>query len=184
MKKPEELREVTENVLCGLTADESLRSRILQNAAGAGREERRSAFRPVPALCGVIAALLIAVVALNGLNPVNPADPGDMNIFAAGSNDTRKSVLLDGIDPDEVTSIEITDLGTVSGAEQCAALISLLTEKAAPAGSSDPSAESRLNITLAGGTVIRFSVDEPVISGDGTWSCPEFFDLFRQELGR
>ena len=36
MKKPEELREVTENVLCGLTADESLRSRILQNAKNAG----------------------------------------------------------------------------------------------------------------------------------------------------
>lgn len=184
MKKPEELREVTENVLCGLTADDSLRSRILQKASAAGQEERRSSFRPVPALCGVLAALLIAVVALNGLNPVSPADPGDMNIFAAGSNDTAEPVLLDGIGPDEVASVEITGLGTVSDPEKCAALISLLTEKAAPAGSSDPSAENRLNITLAGGTVIRFSVDEPVITGDGTWSCPEFFDLFRQELGR
>ena len=184
MIQPEELRTATDKALCGLTADESLRSRILQKAAGAGQEERRSAFRPVPALCGVIVVLLIAVFALNGLNSVSPVDPGEMNVFAAGSDDTAVSVIPDFVDPEDVVSVEITGIGTLTGAERCAALVSLLREKAAPAESSVPSAKSRLNITLADGSVIRYTVDEPVLSAAAAWSCPEFFDLFRQELGR
>ena len=73
MKDLNRLREVSDNVLHDLTAGESLKHRILQQAASGTGEERRRVIRLLPAFCGVIAALLVAAIALNGLSPVAPS---------------------------------------------------------------------------------------------------------------
>ena len=50
MSRIEELRQVTDQTLHGLTADDSLKFRILQKAAG-GEETKKPYFKPVPVFC-------------------------------------------------------------------------------------------------------------------------------------
>ena len=84
MNKVENLRETTDLVLRGLTADEKLRNRILKTAAGPEPADRGFFLRPVPVLCAAVAVLVIGVLALNGLRPVGTADPGELTHIAAG----------------------------------------------------------------------------------------------------
>lgn len=71
MKKPEELRQVTEDVLGGLSATDELKKRILYNAANTmleteeGRKESRKAggwMRAIPALCCCLVLVVCASV--------------------------------------------------------------------------------------------------------------------------
>ena len=191
MKDLNRLREVSDNVLHDLTAGESLKHRILQQAASGIGEERRRVIRLLPAFCGVIAALLVAAIALNGLSPVAPSSSVEMNVFAAGDKETvppddRGSegiFLLPGIDPEDVVSVEISGRGVISDPDQCAALMRTLSEEAQPA---DPAAEmtagASLNIMTAEGRLISFEAEDPYLSGDGCWSCPGFFTQFSSLL--
>ena len=72
MSDPAKLREASEKVLYGLRADDTLKQKILMKAAAGGDTGSRRAFRPLPVFCGVVAALLVAVIALNGLEPAVP----------------------------------------------------------------------------------------------------------------
>ena len=190
MKNPEQLREATDIVLHELTADDSLRYRILRQAAeGKGKETRRG-FHPLPVFCTAVAALLIAVLVLNSLKPVNQGDPGQMNNIAAGADETVRpvdrqntspvSVLLYDVKPEDVTSIEISGIGRTDNPQQCAELIRLLQEEASVAGSADPSAHGSVCVTLSDGTVYLIDAEEPFLIGDVCCSCPSFFTRLRQ----
>ena len=194
MKRPEDLAEVTENLLHGLTADDSLKQRILQRAADYSGTEQKRVFHPVPVFGSVIFALIIAVVLLNGLPPVVPAQPAEMKVFAAGSQDTVPpaadegttfvQTVFGGVMPGDVVSVELDSTGLVSDPEQCRTLISVLCENAEPSVNVSADKQSRLTITTAAGEVYQLAADEPYLTGSGCWSCPGFFSLMRQFCGK
>lgn len=194
MKKPEDLAEVTENVLYGLAADDSLKQRILQRAAEHTGTERKRVFHPVPVFSSVIFVLIIAAVLLNGLPPVVPAQPAEMKVFAAGSQDTVPpaeaaggtfvQAVFGGDMPGDVVSVELDGAGLVSDPGQCRSLISVLCESAEPAVNVSADQNSRLTITTAAGEVYQMEADEPYLAGSGCWSCPGFFSLLREFCGK
>ena len=186
MIKPEELRSATENVLSGLTADESLKFRILQKAASDTQNKHIYRFSPVPVLCSVLAVLIISIIALNTVKPVDPTNPGEMNVFAAGSKDTALpetvspdnefSVAAGGITPEDIISIEMTDVGRISVQSQSADLFRILCNSAVAVSGINPDPVNCLNITTSDGRVITFDVKEPYLISDSCWLCPEFFN--------
>ena len=54
MIKPEELRTATEKALSGLTADESLKQKILLKASESEQKEHEPVYRPVLKLCAIV----------------------------------------------------------------------------------------------------------------------------------
>ena len=191
MNNLNEFREVTEKALYGLTADDSLKHRILQQTA---QESVPPVRRPLSliSVCGaVLAILLIAVVALNNLQPVSPATPGEINVFTAGSETASAPSagnfiplpLERDITAEMVTSVSVAGHGTVNDSALCSRLFSILQEKSVSAEIPDASAQAELDIFLSNGTVIHFDIEEPCIIGDnGCWSCPDFFVLLHQLL--
>ena len=191
MKDLTNLREVSETVLHGLTADASLKNRILQQAASDAENRKPSAFRLVPAFCGVIAALLIAAVALNGLQPVSPAGSVEIKVFAAGDQETvppgddaavDSRSILSGADPSDVYSVELSGSGMVSDRKECAALAGILIRESVPAEPVDPCSADVLTITTVSGQKIMYEAAAPYLIGEKCWSCPGFFTLLEQLL--
>ena len=191
MKKIEDLRQVTDHALYGLTADESLKFRILQKAAQPSGVHQKRVFHTVPVLCSLIALLLIAVVALNSIKPVVPSTPGEINVFAAGSKDTVEPEIyqeavcdISDIPAASVSSIEISGLGRITDPDQCTLLVSILQEKAESADT-DPAAGSvSLVIRTSEGAEYRFYANDPYLTGNKTWSCPDFFSSFKAYTGQ
>lgn len=177
MSRLENLRQVTENTLHNLNADDALRIRILQKAA---KDEKPSgqSFRIVPVLCAVCAVLLICVLSLNALQPVPSAGPGDINVFAAGKSETENAhIFPDGFDTGSVTSVSLDGLGTVSDPEQCSALTAILINRSSIAAMTDISDQNRLVFADANGITCTFSFEAPCLidENDRCWTCPEFF---------
>ena len=187
MSDPAKLREASEKVLYGLRADDTLKQKILMKAAAGGDTGSRRAFRPLPVFCGVVAALLVAVIALNGLEPAVPAGSVEINVFAAGDNETvppaedgtGEAAVLAIADPDQVVSVELKGVGTVTDPEQCASLLQVLTGEARPASDGVPSPDGVLKITYSSGDVALYQTKEPYLTGDASWTCQGFFSLFR-----
>lgn len=185
MSKPEELRRITDNTLHGLVADESLKFRILQKAAGQDKASALRPFRAMPALCAVIAALLIAVLALNTLQPVTSAGPGEIIAFAAGNPDSHDSAILpSGFDMRSVVKIELTGIGTVTDPQQCILLCTLLKDQSESVEPGEVSNKNRLVISLSDGTSVSFDAADPFLTGsDGRiWSCAAFFTDFNNQI--
>lgn len=180
MSRPEELRQVTEKTLYGLTADDSLKCRILQKASCSTASKHRFFLRPVPVLCTVFAALLAAVIALNTLQAVPSAGPVEIKSFIAGNIIVHSSLFPDGFDPYSVISVTVEGSGTVTDPEQCRMLISVLQDYAVPAESDALSDHSTLEITEESGGTFTFDVCNPYLSDEDhqVWSCPEFFSSF------
>ena len=184
------LREVSDRVLYGLTADESLKRRILQRAAGNTDAGRKRIFHPIPVFCGVIAVLLAGVISLNSIKPVIPSDSVEMNVFAAGyketvppaGNDTdESSPFPESINPDSVVRIELRGVGIIDDPKQCFSLIRLLQDKSHPAKAVETSSSSDLIIVFSDGDRFVFGTDNSSsLCGNGSWICPEFFTAFRQ----
>lgn len=76
MIKPEELRTATEKALSGLTADESLKQKILLKASESEQKEHEPVYRPVLKLCAIVGVLLLMVAGLNSIRPLSPSAPG------------------------------------------------------------------------------------------------------------
>ena len=187
MSRIEELRQVTDQTLHGLTADDSLKFRILQQAAG-GAETKKPSFRPVPVLCAACAALLVMILALNSLQPVSNV-PGEINVFAAGSTEKpadmdHTGLLPPGFEAGSVVSVELDGAGSVTNPEKCAALAGILDGQVSSSEYAYAACGSHLKITAADGTVLTFGANEPyLIAEDGScWSCPEFFTELRKEI--
>ena len=187
MSRIEELREVTDQTLHGLTADDSLKFRILQKAAG-GEETKKPYFKPVPVFCAACAVLLVMVLALNSLKPVSNT-PGEINVFAAGSTEKpadmeQAGLLPAGFEAGSVVSVELDGVGSVTDLEKCASLAGMLDGRASASEYAYAACGSHLKITAADGTVLTFGANEPyLIAEDGScWSCPEFFTELRKEI--
>ena len=189
MNNPKDLPNVTERVLYGLTADDSLKHRILQQAAQQKDKKVNKPFYLIPVFCTALAVLVLTVVVLNRVQPVSPSVPGEINVFTAGNDISslpEKDVLCP-LDPDisenNILSIQIAGLGTVLDSQQCAMLFCLLRDESIPADSPDVAVQNEMVITLKNGTEIRFNADEPYFySGSDCWSCAAFFESARQML--
>ena len=184
------LHEASDIVLHGLTADESLKHRIILKAVSEAQNVRPRVFRPMPAFCGIIAVLLLAVALLDGLKPVSPAGSVEINVFAAGDKETvspaepSPSVYLpfpDLIDPADVRSVELSGQGSISNQQDCTALIRILLDESQPSERNVPVSGSVLTIRTDDDAII-FTVDAPYLFGDGCWCCPGFFSRFSQLL--
>lgn len=191
MMGPEKLHEATEKALYNLTADESLKQRILQKAAAAETDtQKRRRFTSIPAFCTVMAALMLILVVMNGLQPVDPAASVEINVFSAGSSQdvsvagNEYADVLDNLDPNQVVSVELTDVGTVSDPEACASLVSLLQHNSVSSDYSIEKAVHTLYIISSDGSSLSFVAEEPYLSSGSTWSCVEFFDRLHHLIGQ
>lgn len=185
MSRIENLRQVSENTLHGLVADDSLKIRILQKVAGETETRRRISFRTVSALCGVLAALIVAVLALNTLQPVPAAGPGEINVFAAGSTGQENgSVLGHAITPGSVVSVELEPDVRITDPEKCALLAGILADRAEKAFPVEIEGDRHLILTVSDGTEIVFTVCDPYLIGpDGQcWTCTDFFSSLENEM--
>ena len=100
MSRPEELRQITENTLHSLIADESLKFKILQKAASSEQNDMSRQKRIIPAFCTVLAFLLIAAFSLNSIRAVPGSEPGELNSFVAGGSDAAVSLFPEDFDPE------------------------------------------------------------------------------------
>ena len=187
MKNPEMLREATDKVLFGLTADDSLKQRIFQKAASDRESSSRRLFGPVPAFCAVVAMLLITVGVLNNLAPVNPAASVEMNVFSAGSVDISPapdypvSVFPAGFSSEIVSSVEINEKKPVTDPEECAALIAALEESEITDQPFGADSEGQVIVHCSDGSSYQFIASEPYLSYDGqSWICESFFALYQE----
>ena len=188
MRNIEDLRQASDHVLGGLAADESLKFKILQKASRSGQDASQRLIRAVPVLCSLIVLLVVGIIALSRLQPVDPSSPVEMNVFAAGSKETdhpeKNGGPAAGVFPAAARSVTVPGTGNVSDTEQCAALIRTLLQDAVSSEGIILDSAEQLEIIAEDGTVYRYSVKDPFIAGNGTWSCPGFFRLFRQYTGQ
>ncbi len=91
MDRLNRLPEVTDQVLAGVKADESLKHRILL-AAAAPRPERKTRFRTALALCGLSVLLVLLCVFASRL-PL-AGKPADLQVIPAGSHRDASPVHL------------------------------------------------------------------------------------------
>ena len=186
MKKPEDLRMITENTLSGLVADESLKFRILQKAAGQDEFPAKRFLRTVSLLRSALAVLLVAVFALNSVDPIQSAGPGDMIAFTAGKTaSNHDSLFSDGFDTDSVIRIQWDGAEPVSDPQECSSLVSVLKEHSSEVSDQTGlfSEYRRLVISAADGSSCSFdtAAGSYLITDDGRWwSC----DLFFTELNK
>lgn len=181
MMNPEMLREETEKSLFSLTADASLKNRILQKAAQTARaSDRKPVVHPVMALCTVVAALLLMVVALNHIHPTDPVAPGEVTVFAAGGKDESASVPFTEIDAETVSSIRFKDTGIITDSDLCSSLIRILQSDSKSAIGVSLTSSDKLIVRMADNTQYEFTVEEPYLAGEECWSCPSFFSRIHE----
>ena len=184
MNRIEDLRSVSVNTLHGLVADDCLKFRILQKAVSGETETRRGlSFRIVPALCGVLAALIVMVLALNTLKPVPAVGPGEINVFAAGGTGQEKEAIFnEGFSPESAVSVELEGTFRTDDPEKSAFLAGVLADKAQKIEGVEIEGDIHVILTAAGGTKMTFTVCNPYLVGDEDgrcWSCPEFFESMK-----
>ncbi|MBR5961243.1 MAG: hypothetical protein IKZ98_09635 [Clostridia bacterium] len=179
MIQPEELRSATDKALSGLTADESLKQRILLKASQSTQTSRDSVFRPVMKLCAVVGVLLLMVVALNSVRPLSPSAPGEMNVFAAGGKDTAAAAPFAQIDIDHVSGITVGGI-VYQNDDRCADMIRILQSEAKETDADIPANGEQIVIQMDDGTEHTFGISEPyVYSNDKCWICSGFFSLIQ-----
>ena len=178
MIQPEELRSATDKALYGLTADESLKQRILLKASQTPQSRRDSVFRPVMKLCAVVGVLLLMVVALNSVRPLSPSAPGEMNVFAAGGKDTAGTPFSQ-IDIDHVSGVSVgsTDYQDKT---QYIELIRILQAEAKETDAEIPDGGKQIIIRMEDGKELSFGICEPyVYNDDKCWTCNGLFTFLQ-----
>jgi len=176
--QPEELRSATDKALHGLTADESLKQRILLKASQNTQPSRNSVSRPVLKLCAVVGVLLLMVVALNSVRPLSPSTSGEMNVFAAGGKDTASATPFSQIDIDDVSGISIdgVDYDDALGAD----VIRLLQSEAKETDADIPAGNNYIVIRMKNGKEYAFGISEPYVYNDSKcWTCSGLFSLLQ-----
>ena len=181
MSNLERLRQATENTLHDLTADDSLKFRILQKASMDHEPVSHSTrtLRPIPLLCTVAAVLLIGIIALNSYHPVPASVPGELNSFTAGSDKSDSGPVFPAeFDPENVSSVEFSQFGVYSKQEQCNTIIDILQNQAMTAEPSELVSEDRMVVTMSDDTKLIYRIQPPYLIGqDGQWwLCHELFD--------
>lgn len=74
MNRLDNLPEITDQVLSGLRADDSLKYKIYQKAAGESSEKKASFRLPLAALCAISAVMIAAFVLLTSLTRQGSSD--------------------------------------------------------------------------------------------------------------
>ena len=179
MIQPEDLRSATDKALYGLTADESLKQRILLKASQTNRTTRDSKVHPVTKLCAVVGVLLLMVVALNSVRPLSPSTPGEMNVFAAGGKDTTAEQPFSQIDVNYVSCISVGGIDYQDEA-QCVAIIRSLQSEAKETNAEIPAGGEHIVIRMEDGKEYTFGISEPyVFNDDKCWTCNGLFTLLQ-----
>ncbi len=183
------LREVSDQILHELTADESLKQRILEKAADTSKVSPISTFRPLPVFCSIMVLLLTAAVVLNRLQPVNSAADVEMNVFAAGNRETvppedgltgETGSILTGIEPEDIVAVELSGSDTITDPELCVSLIRILIDEAVPAEEPETDKDEKLIIRTGHGSEIVFDIAAPYLVGDRCWLCRPFFSMLQE----
>ena len=178
MIQPEELRSATDKALYSLTADESLKQRILLKASQTTQTHRDSVFRPVMKLCAVVGVLRLMVIALNSVRPLSPSSPGEMNVFAAGGKDTA-GTSFPQIDIDHVSGISVGGID-YQDETQYTELIRILQNESKETDALIPENGERIVIRMEDGKEYAFGISEPyVFTDDKCWTCSGFFKLLQ-----
>ena len=182
MNRLEQLRQITDNTLYELKADETLKFRILQKAVDPSKCSGRSV-RVVPMLCSLLAVLLICVFALNTLHSVPSVGPGEINVFAAGKSEADSArIFPDYFDCGYVVSVTFDQSITVTDPDQCAVLVQILLEQSEAMGNRNDSSGPELVLADQNGTTCIFSADPPYLidKDNQCWSCESFFSALNQ----
>jgi len=187
--KLENLPEYSDNILNGLTADQSLKHRILTKAAEQPEKKNNLLLHTVPVLCSLIAVLLVAVVMLNELKPVPVSDQDDMTVFAAGSNQTASpetglgfADVMNESGSKTITRIEFDNGNIISKPETCSLLFSILKSKAIPVDHQELPESAVITMSLSDGSSVQLEVYPPLLTdGNNTWTCQEFFNVLNNE---
>ena len=175
MIKPEELRTATEKALSGLTADESLKQKILLKASESEQNRHEPVYRPVLKLCAIVGVLLLMVAGLNSIRPLSPSAPGEMTVFAAGGKDSAGASLFAQIDTDKIAGIKIGNQDLITDS-QCSDLIRLLQSEARESEAEASAETDLMSLQMTDGTEKVFEISDPYLFKDGKcWTCPGFF---------
>ena len=180
MIQPEELRTITENALSGLTADESLKQRILQKASETSTQKTREpVYRPVLKLCAIVGVLLLMVIGLNSIRPLSPSVPGELTVFAAGGKDLSVSSPFILIDIESVSGIRFSGGELVSG-NKCTDLLRILQTESKLSDDEVPAGSEHISICMKDGTEKNFGISNPYLYvEDKCWTCPSFFNALK-----
>lgn len=181
MNKLENLPEITDRVLDGLRADESLKTRI-QDAAL--REERisddRKSYRIIPVLLSAVAVMLLFVFFLNGKKPVDLEKQRLIYSFSAGDSNASESFeSFAKTDPLSMVSMEMTSYGKTDDRNLISSLFEILKNHSEYVPNADIGMSGQLKIYDADGIRFSLPVKEPYIGwSDGIRKCESFFEAF------
>lgn len=81
-----------------------------------------------------------------------------------------------------VISIEWSGVGTIYNRDVCESLYRLLIQRAIQESNGSLSGNETLILTLDNGIRLQMVVRNDRLSACGVWSCPEFFEAFRDQL--
>lgn len=81
-----------------------------------------------------------------------------------------------------VAALELSGVGVIYDANDANQLIYTLSEFASYHGNDIIGGSQALTIYLDNGLSLQLMVDGDILSGCGSWSCPEFFDAFYESL--
>lgn len=81
-----------------------------------------------------------------------------------------------------ISSMALSDVGTITDADTCETLFATLTSAASYESSGSLNGKQSLLITLDNGLTVQLSVKNDKLAACGTWSCPEFFEAFTQAV--
>lgn len=179
MNTLEKLPEITEKAFGGLTADESLKFRILKKASASTAAEKRSLLRPAIALVSAAALMVGALLVLNSRDAVpSPEETPVLRSFPAGAVSSESGILPADVVAFGAESIETAAHGKVTESQVLEALLKALASAGIAETPADFSAEDELVLRCRNGAVYSWSLHEPYLSsGEGTWYCPAFFRL-------
>ena len=181
-----EFRNMTDHALFGLTADDSLKQKILTKASEYPDHTVSRNYHIIPVFCTVLTALILSVVLLNGMQPVNPSAPGEINVFAAGSHhysndeEVQSDSILPGIDDHSVRFLEVQGLGTIDDSDLCADLIRILQNRSEKVDDQNRIPQKKLLVSLDNGNAFEFYMDDPYIFNGDYWLCPDFFSKIHE----
>lgn len=201
MSSLEQLKDISEQALYGLRANDQLKERILSAAekeSGGGKlisVQFSRAPRAMASLCALAAVMVLAFLGLGSLGGDRRETEVKPSTVAAGSRmaespvsfsaapneaDTLASELQSlGIAPGEVERISGSGIDEVRGAQACKDLLSLLSSGAEAIVGSLPQDAETLDFLLSDGRVVTVPFEENRIQLVTCWSCPAFFDALR-----
>ena len=121
-----------------------------------------------------------AVTGMDGAAAAAYVD-GTLRVFQrtsfSGSAILGRESLGDTLKLSNVTSIELTDVGTVTG-DEAARLADILLKSASYQNANCSETGKTLVIRCGNGISMQLCVNGDSVSGCGTWSCPDFFEAF------